>query len=121
MSNYDRAGYQKWGACVQAQSVEETVVDVLRLLKENPNESSTPVPWAVVKAISRHCKVSGPTESRFIVRPSSRRRAMGQILHGSATTTEAVRRAIQNSQASLRELAVRYGIKSKDRCQMALP
>ena len=30
---------------------------------------------------------------------------MGQILHGSATTTEAVRRAIQNSQASLRQLA----------------
>jgi hypothetical protein len=30
---------------------------------------------------------------------------MGLILHGSATTTEVVRRAIQNSQASLRELA----------------
>jgi transposase InsO family protein len=38
---------------------------------------------------------------------------MGQILHGSATTTEAVRRAIQNSQASLRQLAVRYGINPK--------
>ena len=38
---------------------------------------------------------------------------MGQILHGSATTTEAVRRAIQNSQASLRELARRYGINPK--------
>src|ERR1700722_6439023 len=35
---------------------------------------------------------------------------MGQILHGSATTAEAIRRAIQNSQASLRELAARYGI-----------
>ncbi len=45
---------------------------------------------------------------------------MGQILHGSATTTEAVRRAIQNSQASLRELAARYGINPKtDGCQMA--
>ena len=31
---------------------------------------------------------------------------MGQILHGSATTTEAVRRAIQHSQESLRTLAV---------------
>ena len=30
---------------------------------------------------------------------------MGQILHRCATTTEAIRRAIQNSQASLRELA----------------
>src|ERR1700693_4951070 len=40
-------------------------------------------------------------------------RAMGQILHGSATTTEAVRRAIQNSQASLRQLAGRYGINPK--------
>jgi transposase InsO family protein len=38
---------------------------------------------------------------------------MGQVLHGSATTTEAVRRAIQNSQASLRELAARYGINPK--------
>ena len=33
---------------------------------------------------------------------------MGQVLHGSATTTEAVRRAIQHSQASLRALATRY-------------
>src|SRR5580692_3406256 len=39
--------------------------------------------------------------------------AMGQILHGSATTTEAVRRAIQHSHASLRALAKRYGINPK--------
>src|SRR5215470_6986384 len=39
--------------------------------------------------------------------------AMGQILHGCATTTEAVRRAIQNSQESLRALAKRYGINQK--------
>ena len=38
---------------------------------------------------------------------------MGQVLHGSATTTEAVRRAIQNSQESLRVLAKRYGINPK--------
>lgn len=38
---------------------------------------------------------------------------MGQILHGSATTTEAVRRAIQHSQESLRVLAQRYGINPK--------
>ena len=38
---------------------------------------------------------------------------MGQGLHGSATTTEAIRRAIQNSQASLRALAKRYGINPK--------
>ena len=38
---------------------------------------------------------------------------MGQILHGSATTTEAIRRAIQNSEASLRALSVRYGINQK--------
>jgi transposase-like protein len=38
---------------------------------------------------------------------------MGQVLHGSATTTEAVRRAIQNSQESLRELSKRYGINQK--------
>src|SRR5215204_6142770 len=39
--------------------------------------------------------------------------AMGQVLHGSATTTEAVRRAIQHSQESLRTLAKRYGINPK--------
>jgi transposase-like protein len=38
---------------------------------------------------------------------------MGQVLHGSATTTEAVRRAIQRSQESLRSLAKRYGINQK--------
>ena len=35
---------------------------------------------------------------------------MGQVLHGSARTTEAVRRAIQHSQESLRALSRRYGI-----------
>jgi transposase InsO family protein len=38
---------------------------------------------------------------------------MGQVLHGNATTTEAVRRAIQHSQESLRTLAGRYGINPK--------
>ena len=37
---------------------------------------------------------------------------MGQVLHGSARTTEAVRRAI-HSQASLRALAKHYGINQK--------
>jgi hypothetical protein len=38
---------------------------------------------------------------------------MGQILHGSAATTEAIRRAIQHSRESLRALAKRYGINPK--------
>jgi transposase InsO family protein len=38
---------------------------------------------------------------------------MGQVLHRSATTTAAVRRAIQHSQESLRVLARRHGINSK--------
>lgn len=38
---------------------------------------------------------------------------MGQILHGGATTTEAIRRAIQDSQESLRALSKRYGINQK--------
>ncbi len=38
---------------------------------------------------------------------------MGQILHGSATTTAAVRRAIQHSQESLIVLADRYDINPK--------
>lgn len=35
---------------------------------------------------------------------------MGQVLHGSARTTEAVRRAIQRSEESVRALASRHGI-----------
>jgi len=35
---------------------------------------------------------------------------MGQVLHGSARTTAAIRRAIQGSEESLRQLARRYGI-----------
>ena len=38
---------------------------------------------------------------------------MGQVLHGSATTTETIRRAIQNSQESIRILAQRYNINPK--------
>lgn len=38
---------------------------------------------------------------------------MGQVLHGSAATTAAVRRAIQNSQESLNKLAERYDINPK--------
>ena len=38
---------------------------------------------------------------------------MGQVHHGCATTTAAIRRAIQHSQASLRTLAKRYGLNQK--------
>ena len=38
---------------------------------------------------------------------------MGRVRHGSATTTEAVRRAIQHGQESLRVLARRHGINPK--------
>lgn len=38
---------------------------------------------------------------------------MGQILHGSTRTTEAIRRAIQHSQESLKVLAERHGINAK--------
>ena len=38
---------------------------------------------------------------------------MGQVLHGSARTAAAVRRAIQDSQESLRALAKRHGINPK--------
>jgi len=37
---------------------------------------------------------------------------MGQVLHGSATTTEVVRRAFQHTR-SLRTLARRYGVNPK--------
>ena len=35
---------------------------------------------------------------------------MGQILHGSVTTTRAIRAAIQRSKASAKTLAERHGI-----------
>ncbi len=38
---------------------------------------------------------------------------MGQVLHGCAKTTEAVRRAIQDSQESLKTLSKKYGINPK--------
>ena len=38
---------------------------------------------------------------------------MGQVLHGSARTTEAVRRAIKHSEESLRALAKRHGDNQK--------
>jgi transposase-like protein len=38
---------------------------------------------------------------------------MGQVLQGSATTTEAVRRAIQHGQESIRALADRYSVNRK--------
>ncbi len=38
---------------------------------------------------------------------------MGQVLHGSTTTTEATRRALQNIQEGLRSHSKRYGINQK--------
>ena len=38
---------------------------------------------------------------------------MGQVLHGSATTTHAVRAAIQRSTASIAELSRSYGVNPK--------
>lgn len=38
---------------------------------------------------------------------------MGQVLHPRATTTEATRREIQNSQESIRKLAKRFGVNPK--------
>jgi transposase InsO family protein len=38
---------------------------------------------------------------------------MGQVLHGSATTTHAIRAAVQRSEASVAQLAERYGLNGK--------
>ena len=38
---------------------------------------------------------------------------MGQVLHGSAKTTHAIRAAIQRSQASVKELSERHGLNPK--------
>src|SRR3546814_8618743 len=40
-------------------------------------------------------------------------RTMGQVLHGSAKTTHAVRAELQRSQASAAQLARRFGINEK--------
>ena len=40
---------------------------------------------------------------------------MSQLLHGSATTTEAVHRAIQNSQERIARLARRYNLPAAGR------
>jgi transposase-like protein len=47
------------------------------------------------------------------IQPSMEGLALGQILHGSARTTAAVRRAIQHSQESLIALSKRHGINPK--------
>jgi hypothetical protein len=52
MFNYDKSGYERWDACVRSQSLEATIGDVIRLLKENPDESRSPVPWAVTRAVT---------------------------------------------------------------------
>ena len=44
---------------------------------------------------------------------------MGQVLHGCARTTEAVRLAIQGSEASVRALAARYGVSPTDDPEVA--
>lgn len=38
---------------------------------------------------------------------------MGQVLHGCATTTHAVRSALQRSKASLKELAAQHELNPK--------
>ena len=38
---------------------------------------------------------------------------MGQVLHGSAKTTHAIRAALQRSQASIKELSERYDLNPK--------
>ena len=45
---------------------------------------------------------------------------MGQVLHGSATTTEAVRRAIHHSQESLRTLGEAIWRQSEDHRQVGV-
>lgn len=43
---------------------------------------------------------------------------MGQVLHGNARTTEAIRREIRNSQESLMKLAKRFNVNHKIHCQV---
>ena len=55
----------------------------------------------------------GPGVWGYSESPYLEGRAVGQVLHGCATTTEAVRRAIHARQASVRWLAAHHGVNSK--------
>ena len=54
-----------------------------------------------------------PTVCWCAIPPATEGSIRGQVLHGSARTTAAVRRAIQQSQESLNTLAERYGVNPK--------
>ena len=55
MANYDKAGSERWNACLRSQSVEATVGEVLQVLKDDPAGSSEPVPWAVMRVVNQRC------------------------------------------------------------------
>src|ERR1041385_556639 len=79
-----------------------------------------PLPIAQPKQVLAHDpalqtnQMSGPgvwgNQSSWSLIPGG---VMGQILHGSATTTHAIRAAIQRSKAPLKELAAQYGLNQK--------
>jgi hypothetical protein len=54
MLNYDKAGYEKWEACVRAQSLEAMLIDVRHLLEENP-DSKNALPWAITRTVNTRC------------------------------------------------------------------
>jgi hypothetical protein len=68
-----------------------------------------------VAGVFRHCLKPGVSSRALMVHSFrvSGRRHYGPDSTRGATTTEAVRRAIQRSQESLRTLAARYGINQK--------
>ena len=54
-----------------------------------------------------------PTIKWYILSSTERGKTMGQILHGTATTTHAIRAKIQASEASIREIAEQHHINPK--------
>lgn len=67
---------------------------------------------AALRDVTKPCPfyVFGPVVWCDTEPAGSEGRVMGQVLHGRATATEAVRRAIQRSQEGVRALAKRHGI-----------
>ena len=55
MANYDKAGSERWNACLRSQSAEATLGHVLQVLKDDPGGSSEPVPWAVMRVVNQRC------------------------------------------------------------------
>jgi hypothetical protein len=69
--------------------------------------------FAITRFIVKQFQMVGPWIKWYDVPSTQGEKAMGQILHGTATTTHATRAKIQVSEASIRKIAEQYNINPK--------